>query len=156
MKIKFRWGIKTFSGYGDDMVYESCLNSKVCIGRDYTYPKITENNHQVGAVGKNLGIVFNNVNPAYAQDLKTYRERYRQLGIPRNPFKRKPVAGPYSLFIKMMYNWLDSDPEHVNLTAVTIADIVALDADVCTIKRAIDAGFLPMVPVYDDLTAAIQ
>ncbi len=156
MKIKFRWGIKTFSGFADDMVYENCLNSKICIGRDYTYPTITVNNHQVGSIGKNLTTVYKGVSLGYAQDLAKYRVRLKQLGIPRNPLERKQVAGKLPLLFKMMYNWYDTDPEHINLSAVTIADIVALDAEVRTIKRAVEAGYLPMIPVYQDLTAGIQ
>lgn len=156
MKIKFRWGIKTFSGYGDDMVYENCLNGKLCIGRDYTYPKITEKNHAIGSAAKNLTNVYKGVSPTYAQDLAIYRSRYTALKVPRNPQKRKLFAGKYTLFVKMMYNWAESDPEHVDLGSITIADIVALDANVRTICRAVEAGFLPMIPVYLDLTAGIQ
>jgi len=85
-----------------------------------------------------------------------YRHRYKLLGVPRNPLARHPVAGPFALFVKMMYAWQASDPTHIDLATVTIADIVALDAEVRTIARAVTAGFLPIIPLYADLTADIQ
>jgi len=156
MKINFRGGVKTFSGFWDDYVYQSCLNRKICIGRDYTYPEITANNHTMGSIAKNLKIIYRNAAPGYVEDLKTYRHSYKQLKRSRNPFTRIMVPGFYALMIKMMYNWYDSDPEHVDLTTVTIGDIIALDADVKTIARAVEADFLPMIPDYEELTNPIQ
>lgn len=157
MKITFRWGIKTFSGYGDDMVYQSFDNDTFCVGRDYTYPKITENNHTLGKIGINLANVYNHVSQAYMQDLKIYQDRYkRQFGNTRNPFKRGPMPNSMALFTKMMFAWYDSDPEHVDLATVAISDIIAADADVRTIARAIEAGFLKKTTLYLDLTSDIQ
>jgi hypothetical protein len=157
MKINFRGGVKTFSGYWDDYVYTSCLNRKICIGRDYTYPKLTDNNHAMGKILRNLASVYTKVSPAYMQDLKTYRKRYKeQFGYSRNPFNRTPVPNSMALFVGMMYAWQESDPEHVDLATVTIADIVAMDADVRTIARAIEADYLRKVTVYTDLTSDIQ
>jgi len=156
VKINFRGGVKTFSGFWDDYVYMSCLGRKICIGRDYTYPKLTENNHFKGKVCQNLRHVYRDASPFYIDDLKTYRQRVKKLGVSRNPFLRKRVSSPFALLLKMMFAWYESDPEHIDLTTVTIADIVAMDADVRTIARAVEADFLPSVPVYADLTADIQ
>jgi hypothetical protein len=156
MKIAFRWGIKTFSGYGDDMVYESCLNDKFCLGRDYTYPEITANNHKVGNIAKNLRFVYKGAATGYVSDLKKYSVRYAKAQQYRNPSKRHHRATAFAIFNKMMYAWYASDPTHVDLTTVTIADIVALDADVRSVARAVEAMFLPLIPDSSDLVNNIQ
>jgi len=151
MKVTFKYGIKTFSGTIDEMVYGSFRDDNLCIGREYVYPKITDNNHEKGESVKNLALVYHEASPDYIQDLKTYATRYGKT-LPKD--KLLPTA--FALFIKMMYAWQASDPTHVDLKAVTIADIVALDADVRTIARAVDAEFLPYVSVSDDLINEIQ
>lgn len=157
MKINFRGGVKTFSGYWDEYVYQSCLNRSTCYGRDYTYPKITEHNVSMGKATLNLSDVYNNVSPAYLQDIGIYRERYRQqFGISRNPFKRSKLPNTMAFFVQLMYGWYESDPEHVDLQTVTIADIIAADAPVRTIARAIEAKFLRKISLYLDLTSDIQ
>jgi hypothetical protein len=44
----------------------------------------------------------------------------------------------------------------VDLATVTIGDIITLDADVRTIARAVDGGFLKSLSLYSDLSADIQ
>lgn len=151
MKVTFKHSIQTFSGEIEKMVYGSYRKGKLCLGREYVYPTLNANHHDKGAITKNLAIVYSNISPTYLQDLKTYTGENAA-----NEPEDKVLPTSFSLFMKMMYAWLKSDIEHVNLTAVTVADIVALDADVVTIKRAIDAGFLPKVKDYATLTAEIQ
>lgn len=152
MKVLFRKNIRSYSGENEDMVYQSFNRGWVCIGRDFVIPKLTEHNASMGAIAKNLGVIFRHVSPTYAQDLDIYTSRNK------TDNGKKKVISPYAytLFTKMMFAWAKSDPEHVDLASITIADIVALDANVRTIKRAIDAGFLPLIRKYDDLTAGIQ
>jgi len=152
MKVKFKFGIETYSGTVDSMTYGSYRDDKLCIGREYVYPRITDNNHAMGNIMKNLASVYAAADPLYIADLKTYAMRNGSENVP----KTKLIPTAFSLFIKMMYAWYDSDPEHVDLASVTVADIIALDADVQTVSDAIDAGFLPSVSVYDDLINPIQ
>jgi hypothetical protein len=152
MKVKFKFGIKTYSGTIDEMTYGSFRHDNLCIGREYVYPTLTEDNHLKGSIVKNLASVFHNSAPAYVTDLKTYCLRNGQENVPKD----KLIPTCFSMFIKMMFAWQASDPEHVDLTTVTVADIVSLDADVKTIARAVAAEFLPYISVYDDLTHPIQ
>jgi hypothetical protein len=152
MKVKFKYGIKTYSGTIDEMVYGSYRDGKLCIGREYVYPKLTENNTLTGKSIINLASVYRNVSPAYLQDLKTYTARNGKENTPKN--KLKPTV--FALFIKMMYAWQESDSEHVDLQTVTVADIVALVAPVKTIAGAIEEELLPSVSIFEDLTSNIQ
>jgi hypothetical protein len=151
MKVHLKFGIKTYSGTVDEMTFGSYRNDNICIGREFVYPTLTENNHALGNAMKNLAIVYRNAAAGYKADFKTYATRYGAAYVPKN----KLLPGGYSLFIKMMYAWYDSDPTHVDLSTVTIADITALDADVRSIARAVEAGYLPYVNPNADLVANI-
>jgi hypothetical protein len=151
MKVIFKHSIKTFSGEVDDMVYNSCRHDELCIGRDFTYPTLTANNHKIGAVGTNLAIVYRNATAAYKADFKAYAD----LNGVRPALRKKWLPTGYALFVKMMYAWYDSDPTHVDLSTVTIADISALDADVRSVARAVEAGFLPLLKGSTTLVANI-
>ncbi len=156
MKVFFKYGFSAYSGTVDQMVYQSWFDNKMCMGRRFSYPELTVNNTRIGSIGKNLTTVFQHVTPAYMADLKKYVQRNKRDNMPRNVENFHPMPGPLPLFVQMMFNWYDTDPEHINLEAVTIADIVALDADVRTICRAVEAGYLKKVKTYLDLTANIQ
>ena len=53
MKVKFKYGIQTYSGTIDEMVYGSYRDDKLCIGREYVYPTPErENNALLGNRGQ--------------------------------------------------------------------------------------------------------
>jgi hypothetical protein len=156
MKMYFKYGYSAFSGMLDQLVCQAWYHGNLCLGRKFTYPNLTENNTHIGLVGKNLTTVYQNVSPTYLQDLKTYCLRNKRENMPRNVDLYRPMPGSLAVFVQMMSHWYDSDPEHVDLTTVTIPDIIALDADVQTISSAVTAGFLRHIRVSDDLTAGIQ
>lgn len=152
MKVKFKFGIETYSGTVDGMTYGSYRDDKLCIGREYVYPTITANNTDKGAIVKNLATVYHTVNADYLADLKAYCVRNGMENVPKDML----IPTAFSIFLKMMYAWYESDPAHVDLKTVTVADIVALDADVRTIARAVTAEFLPAVTTADSYTNDIQ
>jgi len=152
MKVKMNYPVRTLSGTVDDTVFGSFNHGGYCQSRKYVVPTYTTNNQHVGAIGKNLKNVYKAVNADYLRDLKTYCVRNKKQNIPWN---RKAPAS-LMVFIAMMYAWAKTDPTHIDLSAITIADIVTRDADVRTIKRAIDAGYLRTVNPYADLTTDIQ
>lgn len=152
MKVKFKYGIETYSGKIDGMVFNSCRKGHLCIGREFVYPTLTTNNTNKGAITKNLAVVYHNASSGYQADLKSYGVRNGQENVSYDQM----VPSGYNLFMKMMYAWAKTDPLHIDLTAVTVADIVTMDAEVMTLERAIDAGYLAKVSSYNDLTAEIQ
>lgn len=147
MKVKFKYGIKCYTGTVDGMTYGAYKKGNLCIGRTYVYPTLTENNHNKGKIATNLAGVYNAAAETYIADLKLYALRNGQENVPKD----RCVPTSFSLFMKMMYGWYDSDPTHVDLETVTVADIVSGDADVRNISRAVEAGFLPAISVWEDL-----
>ena len=149
MKVVFKYGIATYSGLIDEMVYGSYRDDKLCIGRDYVYPRLTANNALVGSVGKNLAELWSNASAEYKADLKTYAQRNGMENVPKTQL---PPTN-YALWIKLMYAWADENPS-VDLKTLTAEDFGITGSAVSTVKNAIDNGYLDKVSMYDDLTEA--
>ena len=152
MKTKMNFPVRTLSGTVDDTVFGSYNHGGYCQTRKYVVPTYTANNQHVGAIGKNLKNVYKAASAEYIADLKQYCVRNKKQNV---PWTQKAPAS-LMVFIALMYAWYKTDPTHIDLTAVTIADIVTKDADVRTIKRAIDAGYIRSIKSYADLTSDIQ
>ena len=150
MKVKFKYGIQTYSGTVDEMVYGSYRDDTLCIGREYVYPTLNANNELFGTVGANLSALYASASQDYKDDLKTYAQRNGSQNVPKT--KLPPTA--YALFIKVMYWWQDDDPTHVDLASVTAEDVDTLGSKISTVKNCIDNGALDAVSIYDDLTGA--
>ncbi len=149
MKVVFKYGIATYSGLIDEMVYGSYRDGKLCIGREYVYPRLTANNTLLGSVGSNLAMLWGEASSAYKTDLKTYSQRNGTENIPKTQL---PPTN-YALWIKLMYAWADENPS-VDLKTLTAEDFGITGSAVSTVKNAIDNGYLDKVSMYDDLTEA--
>ena len=149
MKVIFKYGISTYSGTIDQMVYGSYRDGKLCIGREYVYPRLTEYNELLGSIAKNLSTLYAAASVDYKADLKTYCQRNGSENVPKT--KLPPTA--YAIFIKLMYAWQKSDPEHVDLASLTESDIGTLGQGIVdTLKSAIDSDLLASVSDHADLT----
>jgi len=152
MKVHFKWGIATYSGTRDEMTFESYREHHICIGRKWFIPTPNLQTAKIPAVAKNLRVVWKTANQAYKDDYTTYATRNKKQNYRLDEFP--PTA--FVLFVHAMYAWFDTDPTHIDLTAITVADIVTRDADVRTVTRSIEAGFLFLVHPDADLTSDIQ
>lgn len=152
MKVTFSYPTRTLSGKEDDTVFGAYRNNNLCLARKFVYPEITEQHHNLGSIAKNLALVYKAAAAPYKADLKAYSKRNGK----KSYYKARWIPSGYAMFVKMMQAWAESDPTHVDLLTVTVADIVALDAEVRTISKAVDAGFLPNVKLSSDLSAGIQ
>ena len=148
MKVLFNYAVRTYSGTIDNMVYGSYQKNMFCIGRKYIYPTLTDNNKDFGKVAENLADCYNDTSGAYQDDVKDYAGRLKtKIGQ-----KAKKLAlTSYAIFIRMMYAWQASDPDHVDLATITVGDIVLADAPVLTVATAIEADLMPKVPDYFEL-----
>jgi hypothetical protein len=155
LKCKFTPSINYWSGKNDDFVYAPAPNRQYGIVKNYKYPTLTANNHLKGTQMKNLAVVWADVSVEYHADFVTYAHRY-VVGYDSVGEMPYPAHSCFAWWVFMMFAWQKSDPTHVDLATLTLADIVALDAEVRTLSRAIEALFLPMVDVYDDLTSDID
>lgn len=149
MKVKFKYGIATYSGTIDEMVYGCYRDHKLCIGREYVYPRLTVHNDNLGKTGSNLAILWAGASPEYKADLKTYAQRNGNENVPKTQY---PPNG-YALWVKALHAWQDKTPS-IDISTLTVEDFELGGASVSTVKNAIENGFLKKVANYDDLTEA--
>lgn len=149
-KVWYKFGIGAISGTLADGVNMPAKSKLVGYIRRWVYPTLTANNTLFGQKGRNLGACFNNCASGFKDDFSIYAERYAAENNRNDHFNVN--YSPMGWFVKGMYAWEESDPTHVDLTAVTPADMFSLDCDMLTVSRAIGAGFIPSISDYSDLT----
>lgn len=153
MKVKFNFGIGAFSGTIKEGVYKMCKGNTSSIMRLWVKPRRTVQNDLIGAVGANLGNLWkNDASAGYKADMKEYAQRYYGENIDPNGFD--PSRSTYGFFTKAMWNWQADDPEHVDLSTVTGADVDSLGTKIASVKACIDNGMLPSITNFSDLTEA--
>jgi hypothetical protein len=147
MKVKFKYGIRTYSGKVDEMVYGSYRHNRLCIGRVYVYPRLTENNKKIGKIGKNLALIWDAADNDYRDDFKLYALRH---GIEHVPGDKLP-PNAYSIWIKMMWEWAKTE-ENIELASITDEDFSVSNGKCSSVKACVDNGFLPKVLGYKEMT----
>jgi len=151
MKVKFKYGIRTYSGTVDEMTYGSYKDDEVCIGRQWVMPTLTDNNSALGSVAKNLSTLWASASAGYKADFKTYAQRYgKQISEP----DKLPPTG-YSLWVKAMYAWAKDEDPALDLSTLIFEDIVTLGGKVATVATCVSNEYLPSVSPVDDLIAEI-
>lgn len=142
MKVKFKYGIRTYSGTVDEMTYGSYRKGKVCIGRRYVVPKGTTQNVNFGEGGSNVAKIWSSASADYKADFKRYAELYGRYVVKGD--KLPPTS--YGLFIKAASNWAKNEDPPVELSVVQLEDVSTLGSPINTVADCVEAGFLPSVP----------
>ncbi len=150
MKVKFKFGIRTYSGTVDEMTFGSYRKHSVCIGRKYVTPILTANNTLVGSVMKNLAKVYSACSEGFKADLKLYAYR-NTANVPAG--KIPPNA--YAIFVRLMYNFAEADSEHIDLATITHSDLQTVGSDIATVADAVANGYLANVANANMLTATM-
>ncbi len=154
MKVKFRFGIKSYSGTVDDFNYANFPDRNVVIGRMVPESReITTQNEVIGNTSNKIAQFYSQVSSAYKQDLELYSLKlYKQ-----KEYQGQLAGNKYSSFTKIM--WAASkDPDlPVNLDALNIDDANLGSYDnILTVKTAVEKGYLPKIDGYEELTANIH
>ena len=141
MKTKFKYGISAYSGTIDEITFASYKNGAICIARKYVVPKRTDNNAELGSVGKNLAIIYGECSAAYKSDLRTYADLYG-----REITGSKQIApNSYAIFVKMFYAFATANVGNVDLKSLSYGDLATLFPEITDIAVCVDEGFLPYV-----------
>lgn len=146
MKVKFKFGIQTYSGTIDEMTFGSYRKGLLCIGRKYVVPRLTENNTAKGTIMKNLATVWADVSSGYKDEMKTYALR-NAVNIPKNMLP--PTS--FSIWLKMMFLFSELDSGHIDLSTVTYTDIQTVGEDILSIAVAVENDYLAAVVGADEL-----
>lgn len=148
MKVSFQYGLAGYTGKADGLVY--CYSK--AMGRVYarrnTYPRLTSENERV----KNITSALFAVKPstAYCDDLRYYLTRYNALRENRD----HPMRSWSALYLKLMYDMAKQDPG-IDLHTLSRSYIYAQNLPCISVKRAVEAGLLPVVYDYQRFEAEI-
>ncbi len=145
MKITFEWPFKTFSGTQQEMTYMSYRKGNLCLGRGWSKPDATASQAVLAGITHNLKRVWDEANPDYKEDLKLFAKKFKTQKLRSGQFP--PAA--FGIFINMMYAWHRSAAEQVNLSTVTVQDIVNLNAPVQSVTDAVTSQLLVPVSGYE-------
>lgn len=153
MKVKFKFGIKSFSGNAENMNFANYKSRGVTIGRVIPEKRIiTDNNVSMGEKMKKISEVYNATSDAYKKDLTGYTLRlYNTKGY------QEGIAGnKFSTFVKMLWN-ASKDPENpLDLLALSVDDLqVDAYTQISSVKVAVENGYLPKVLNYECYNSAI-
>ena len=148
MKVKFKYGIRTYSGTLDELTFGSYFQDRVCIARKYVVPRLTDQNSLMGNKMKNLAVIYEDVSDSYKLELKKYASLHSIL-TPRG----KLPATSYALWVKMMFLFAKADPEHIDLVTLTYSDLQTMGDDILSIASAVTNGFMDNVAGAEMLTA---
>lgn len=155
MKVVHTFSVANLRGKQDNSVYYPSPSEKFSIVRKFVYPTITAHNNLMGTKMANLRNIWNTCNPLYQADLIWYAGHFYSenkdlpnFGIPLN--------NGFAALVKAAFAWEATDPETIDLTTVTVADIVLLNEGMLTVKSMVDDGYLPTVEGFETLTQLIS
>lgn len=156
MKVKFSNGVSSYSGKLDEVVFTSWYQGRLCIVRKYSYPSLGANNSLMGAIIRNLNQIFDQANPLYREDFKTYAKQNGKENLPKANANLHQMPSARALFVKCMWMWHKSDPGHVDLETISLDDIISMESPVCSVVKCVNAGFLKKVRNYANLNHQID
>ena len=152
-KVFFAPTINFMSGRIGEGVYTITGKGGMSYLRRYTYPTITQNNHEKGAIMRNLSKRWNiEVGSDYKKELKAYAIEYHALanyGIPRS----ERAYSAFAIFISILWKVAASDPAHIELSSVVMSDLRVVFPNQLSIAEQVAAGWIPATPKSSTYTA---
>ncbi|HOH46882.1 MAG TPA: hypothetical protein PLX59_03515 [Candidatus Cloacimonadota bacterium] len=148
MRARFKAGVSAYSGTLDGVVFCHLRRENIVFVRRYVYPTITENNHKLGSTTANL----HSIQPSdgYKEDMRNYQWRYNTL----RENEGKTIRSWVNMYLKLMREMAKRDSS-IDLQTLTREEIYQRDLPCITVKRAVEAGLLPVVFDYAHLTREI-
>lgn len=143
MKVYMKRNFAGYTGTSDDAVYYYNPKLKLCLMRQYVYPKLNHNNERTANVMSNLKKL--NPSAGYRQDLCDYVMYYND----SKEYGHKPFVSWNNAWLRMMFALQKALPETVNLKTLTKTQIYDQNLPCKTVKDAINFGLLPAFPDYD-------
>lgn len=148
MRVYISKGINGYSGTLDGAVYYYHPKLKLCLMRKYVVPDNKPNTDRTKAIMANLKLI--QPTPAYKVNFKDYLYAYNDL----KEYRDRPVLSWYNLYIRMLFKMQEQYPS-VSLLTLSREQIYSDDLPCKTVKAAVEAGLLPVVPDYEWYTKEI-
>ena len=153
MKVKYRLGIKSYSGQTDGLVYANFASRGVVIGK---MPSVgrepTEQNTIIANRSRMIAKIYQSVSSAYKQALEVYTYKMYNL----EEYQERISGNKYSTFCKLIWAAVKNSQDPLDLESLT-TNGHTLDncSQVESIKIAVGNGYLPEFLGYEELTAEI-
>ena len=145
-KVFFAPTINFMSGRIGEGVYTITGKGGMSYLRRYTYPTITQNNHEQGAILRNLSIRWNTeVGADYKKELKEYAIEYHALANYGKPRSDRAYSA-FAIFISILWKVKFADPMHIMLDSVVMSDLRVVFPDQLSIAEQVAAGWIPATP----------
>jgi hypothetical protein len=142
MKVNYKKNFTGYSGTSDDAVYYYHPRLELSLVREYVKPKESSQNQRVKAIMANLKLI--QPSAGYKQNFKDYLIKYNNLKENQN----KLMLTWNNLYLKMLYGLAKAYPA-VDLATLSREQIYAEDLPCVSLKRAVEAGLLPVVEGYE-------
>lgn len=153
MKVEYKYGIKSYSGKLDELVFSNYKSRDVVVARVYDpSQKVTENNHKMGQAMRNIAAIYKLTPESYKDQLSAYSVLMFDL----EEFSGKIAGNKMTVFFKMMWAWANAYGGVDFLLSISTDDysIGAYDDDLGTIATAVNNGFLPVVEGFSFFSAS--
>ena len=151
MKVKFKFGIGSYAGTIDLATFYETKNGNGSFMRKWVKPKLTDQNAELGSIGKNLAQIYREVSAAYKEQLGTYVNLYNTAVSDSEDIFQVRV-NKYAMFIKMFYAFAAANGGSVDLKSLSFGDLATLFPEIINIAAACNEGFLLSVPGCELLT----
>ena len=151
-KIKYASFVTGLSGKSGSSVFYRSTSPAFGYLRNHVTPTYTETNADRGKEFHNLGVQFRALSTAAKQDFQGYARKYRLLPASGSGELGVRANNGMACFVKMMWNIKKEAGESVNLASIVLSDITTLWF-ATSVMAAIDLGFLPSVPEYQEYSA---
>lgn len=148
-KIKYASFITGLSGKSGSNVFYRSQSSAFGYMRNQVTPIYTDTNEQRGKEFQNLGVQYRKLKTGAKEDFRNYARKYSNLPANSGDISVRANNG-MAVFIAMCWRIKKtSEPEAVNLSSLTLSDIIQV-YEVASLNDAVDEGFLPAVPGYEE------
>lgn len=141
MQVTFKNLLQAYSGKCDGIIYYFNRRLNKVIARREPHTKPHKQNIEFGLISKNLKAL--KPNEAYIQDLKLYTELLRMAD--RNKYQN--LYSWNNLFYMLMFAM--SKSMEVDLKSLTRGEIYLLSLPCMSVKHAVEAGILQLLPGYE-------
>ncbi len=150
MKVKFRYGIKSYSGTLDELVFAAYEDRNVVIGRELPSGFERQAQHDVIAnYSVKLGEFYRGLSEGFKSDLAAYSKQMYNL----KAYSKKIAGSGYSVFVKMIWAASKDANSPVDVMSLSVDDISAgAYSMIESVKVAVDNGYLPLVEDYEVYT----
>lgn len=139
------------SGTAGTSTFMRSRSSKFSYRREWAQPARTQQNDDIGQAAKNIGTQVKYINPLAIEDMKTYAKRYKD--IPNFGDKYKERAGNwFAIWTMLLYKVAKTDGVEEVLRTGDIQNVLS-PSGINSVAEACEAGDLPKVPGYEEMTS---